>query len=134
MSSSLSSSFRARPRHSRGLTRVEALIIGAGALFAAVAAVVVFESGSLEGDARTANTDAARIREAARTWRADHQGLGCPSISQLQVDHVLDTKVRIDDPWGGRYRVLCSDKEVTVRSPGRDRTFGTVDDVRVPKA
>jgi type II secretory pathway pseudopilin PulG len=82
---------------------------------------------------RLAEETAEHIRSAAEQWQQQHS-TGCPTISQLMHDRALDPQARVDDPWGSRYRVVCSGRTLTVRSSGRDGQPGTADDIRVPRS
>jgi len=77
---------------------------------------------------------ASRIRNAAEEWRKDNGNNGCPTLSQLVHEKRLSESARMDDPWGERYRLRCTDDEVTVVSPGEDRRQNTSDDIRVPRS
>lgn len=121
-------------RHSarRGITLVEV-----GAVTAALS--VVISGAALVAHARSgpsaqarARQDSERIAAAAREWAHDGDGSGCPTISVLERQHRLSSDVRIDDPWGNRYRVLCDGPTLSVTSPGPDGAPGTPDDVIVP--
>ncbi len=121
-------------RRQRGVTRLEALVVAIGVGLIGGGAALFVGSTDAGAETRAAASDAARIREAARGWQADNKGIGCPSISQLRYDDVLETGVRTADPWGERFRVVCADGQVTVSSAGRDGELGTQDDVRVPRS
>ena len=125
---------RGARRRQRGVTRLEAVIVAIGIGLIGGGAALFVGSTDAGAETRAAATDAARIREAASNWQTENEGIGCPSISQLRVDNALDAHVRTADPWGERFRVFCSDGEVTVRSAGRDGQLGTDDDVRVPRS
>jgi len=112
-----------------GVTRVE---IGA---FAAVAVVVVAVAAVFliprEADARgQAERDAKRIQRVAADYRRE-AGSGCPTLTELERARLLPDDVRTDDPWGERFRVICSGAEVSVTSPGRDGKPNTHDDIRM---
>lgn len=113
-----------------GVTRVEA-----GA-FAAIAVVVVAAAAVFlvprDADAADqAERDAKRIQRAAEEYRRE-TGSGCPTLTQLERERRLPEDLRTDDPWGERFRVVCSGEEVSVTSPGRDGKPNTHDDIRVP--
>ena len=76
---------------------------------------------------------AREIRNAVVRWRATRGGDQCPTVSQLVTDKEIDTASKIDDPWGSAFKIQCTDDEVTVSSPGRDKKEGTQDDLSVPK-
>ncbi len=115
-------------RRQRGVTVVE---LGAVvALLAVVGGVVALVMGPRHAASENsaAVQDAEHIRRAAVDWRSEN-GSGCPTISQLEYDKTLSDDTRTDDPWGQRFRVLCTGDSVTVRSAGRDGKAGTRDDI-----
>jgi hypothetical protein len=67
-------------------------------------------------------------------WRATRGGDQCPTVPLLVTDKEIDTASKIDDPWGSQFKIVCSEDEVFVTSPGRDKKEGTADDLSVPKA
>lgn len=84
--------------------------------------------------ASAAGEDVARERAqlvlaAASDWKREHVQKGCPSITQLQRASLLEETARAEDPWGQRYRIRCSEKEVQVLSAGKDGRFETSDDI-----
>lgn len=76
--------------------------------------------------------DAAAILDAVERFRHDEEG--CPTLSALAHDRVLHRDARLDDPWGTRFRVVCTDTSVRVLSAGQDGKFGTSDDLSVPRS
>lgn len=82
------------------------------------------ESAQLEAEDR-----ARRLLGAATDWVREHGELGCPSVSQLIIDRHLSRRERTDDPWGGRFRIQCTDDGVRVLSAGSDGKLRTDDDV-----
>jgi general secretion pathway protein G len=113
-----------------GVTRVEA-----GALAAIVvvvlASLVLFLMPREADAADQAERDAKRIQRAAADYRRE-TGSGCPTLTELARERRLPEDLRTDDPWGERFRVVCSGEEISVTSPGRDRKPNTGDDIRVP--
>lgn len=105
------------------------LVLGATGLVAAVT-LGGWWLGSRAEDhaAATAQTEAEQLLTAASAWKREHSN-GCPSVSQLKVDRLLERRAASDDPWGGRYRIMCQDNEVQVRSAGGDGRFRTDDDI-----
>lgn len=78
--------------------------------------------------------DVARARgqqvlAAATDWKREHLERGCPSITQLRSESLLEASARAEDPWGQRFRIRCADGEVSVLSAGRDGRFETGDDI-----
>jgi len=122
-----------RKRTRRGVTAFE---LGALLSFVALVggAVAVVVSPRLEADRRDrAQRDAERIQKAALEWRNENTS-GCPSLTQLVKDQVLARESHAEDPWGGRFRVICREDGVSVSSAGRDGKANTDDDVQAPNA
>jgi hypothetical protein len=116
---------------SRGVTRVELLLL-VGALGLLGGAAALFSShAAADTDLKAAEADARRVLRAADNWRLDNPGLGCPTVSQLVEDEMLSATTRTDDPWGSRYRISCEGQETQVFSAGVDRRARTADDIRV---
>jgi general secretion pathway protein G len=112
----------------RGVTVVElGAAVAALALVGGIAAAVISPRRAANETTAAIQT-AERIRKAVVDWRSEN-GTGCPTLSQLEYDKVLSSDARTDDPWGQRFRVLCSGDTVTVRSAGRDGKAGTRDDI-----
>jgi prepilin-type N-terminal cleavage/methylation domain-containing protein len=122
---------RWRRRRLRGVSLVEVLIVVAIMSIIAGMAVFVAFPELKKARVRTAKMGALAVAEAAETYRQiDHaDDPACPTVQQLIEERKLDAK-RVKDPWGSRYTVGCEDEETHGISLGRDRTFGTPDDVR----
>lgn len=119
---------RAR-RNARGLTRFE-LLLGVSALGVTGAFVGAWQlAGATTNSHVEAEKRGKAVLSAASDWKRTHAQTGCPSITQLQRDDVLDRKARAEDPWGQRYRILCTSDEIQVRSAGGDGLFETADDI-----
>lgn len=82
----------------------------------------------------TATTNARAIRNAAISWRATSGDDGCPSVSQLVQDKMIDSASKTEDPWGAAYKILCTEDDIYVTSSGPDKKDGTKDDIAVPSA
>lgn len=121
---------RAKRARCRGVTRFE-LLVGTGVL-AAIVTVVAFASGvERRGTKRSDAVQAARVvLSAAETWQREQQLEGCPTLSQLLEDDVLEESAEMGDPWGSRFRIRC-DETLSVESAGEDGRLHTQDDVRV---
>jgi general secretion pathway protein G len=122
-----------RRRHARGVTPLELAVAVAATVLLGVVVAFVVRAATKEDSERMAEHAAERILTAAEQWQQEH-ATGCPTISQLVHDRALDADARVDDPWGSRYRVVCSGPELTVRSSGKDGETGTADDIRVPRS
>ncbi len=118
----------------RGVTRFELTIVTAVAGLVALLGLLIVRPRLAAADTDEAEKHASRIRSAAEEWRRDNGNNGCPTLSQLVHEKRLSQAARMDDPWGERYRLRCTDEEVTVVSPGEDREPNTKDDIRVPRS
>lgn len=79
--------------------------------------------------ALTARSSAA-LAAAVATWHEDAgRDGGCPTPSQLVHEGYLDRDTSLDDEWGGRFRVSCTNGQLAVLSAGPDGREGTGDDV-----
>jgi general secretion pathway protein G len=112
-----------------GVTRVEAGAFAAITVVV-VAAAAVFLMPRDADAADQAARDAKRIQRVAADYRREN-GSGCPTLTELERARLLPEDVRTDDPWGERFRVVCSGEDVSVTSPGRDGKPNTRDDIRV---
>jgi general secretion pathway protein G len=112
-----------------GLSRIEAGAVAAVVVAALAGLVLIFLPSEADA-AGQAERDARRIQRLAADYVRE-TGSGCPTITQLERDKRLPGDLRTDDPWGERFRVVCSGDEVSVTSPGRDGKPNTADDIRV---
>jgi general secretion pathway protein G len=122
-----------RTRRLRGVTLFEVLIVVA--ILAMVAGGVAFFAlpKFKEAQVKTAESAARIIRQAAQSWQATNSDGGCPTVSQLVQDKLLDPGQNTADPWGQAFIISCTDEDVLVTSTGGDKKKGTKDDVMVPK-
>jgi general secretion pathway protein G len=123
-----------RTRRLRGVTLFEVLIVVA--ILAMVAGGVAFFAlpKFKEAQVKTAESAARIIRQAAQSWQATNSDGGCPTVSQLVQDKLLDPGQNTADPWGQAFIISCTDEDVLVTSTGGDKKKGTKDDVMVPKS
>ncbi|MCA9596822.1 MAG: prepilin-type N-terminal cleavage/methylation domain-containing protein [Myxococcales bacterium] len=119
-------------RRKRGVTLVEVLVVVA--IIALVAAGVAFGALPkwLEAQDKTATASARVVRRAVKSWWMVNDVSRCPTIDDLVQSGDVDRDGARTDPWGSGWRIECADSEVTVSSAGRDKQFGTGDDIRVP--
>jgi general secretion pathway protein G len=119
---------RSRPA---GVTRLEVLFgaLGLGVLALAASLLVGWQGEGAR--AKNVEDDGRRILSAAEEWQKENGELGCPSLSQLVEDSLLDRGSRTDDPWGNRFRIECDGDSIVVRSWGEDRRARTDDDVEI---
>jgi hypothetical protein len=54
-------------------------------------------------------------------------------LKTLADDGELSAGARLHDSWGTPFVIACNGEDVTVRSAGPDRHFGTADDIRAPE-
>ena len=114
----------------RGVTLVE-VGLGAAALAVAAGTVLWLVGPRTKSDEYlVALRHADAIREATLAWERETDS-GCPTLTQLQRDGHLKRNAETEDPWGGRYRLICTDGGITIRAPGPDHRLDTPDDVRV---
>jgi general secretion pathway protein G len=125
----VSSQAQAERARRSGLTRVEAGAVATLAVAAVAVMVVIFMPSDADA-ADQAERDARRIQRLAADYLRE-TGSGCPTLTQLERDKRLPGDLRTDDPWGERFRVVCSGDGVSVTSPGRDGKSNTEDDIRV---
>lgn len=123
-----------RSRRLRGVTLFEVLIVVA--ILAMVAGGVAFFAlpKFKEAQTKTAESAARIIRQAAQSWQATNSDGGCPTVSQLVQDKLLDPGQNTADPWGQAFIISCTEDDVVVMSTGGDKKKGTKDDVMVPKS
>jgi len=100
----------------------------------ALAAVALVAVPPRRRDPSTTRSDMRELRREAETWRANHGGAaGCPDVDALVRDRLLPPEARLDDAWGGPFRITCFDDETVVSSAGPDRAWSTDDDVAIPE-
>jgi hypothetical protein len=116
------------PRASRLLPK-----LAGGALIALILGTVGWWLGPHRQDTEelAARDSAGRLLVAVSDWKRNATLRGCPTISQLLVDRQLQRDAQTQDPWGQRFRILCTEVGVQVLSAGADRQFQTGDDIRL---
>jgi hypothetical protein len=106
-------------------------------LLAGFVTVTALGSGwALSRASAAEETDVARraageLLSAASEWRRASNVPGCPTVTQLKTEQRLERDSATDDPWGGRFRIICSEVAVRVRSAGVDGVFQTDDDIEL---
>jgi general secretion pathway protein G len=115
----------------RGVTLVEVLIVVAIMSLIATTVVVAVIPKFRQAQIDTALNSAREIRGAVTRWRA-RGGDQCPTVAQLVSDKEIDTASKTDDPWGSAFKIICTEDEVVVTSPGPDKKEGSQDDLSVP--
>jgi len=126
-------SVRSRSRsRSRGVTPIAAALAVLG-LGASASCVWWLQSIGATHDGQTSSlADAAKIQTAAKAFRAQHTD-GCPTLSSLKEEQLLNRSARGDDAWGNRFHISCEDGELTVSSAGPDGKANNADDIRAAR-
>ncbi len=124
---------RLRRRASRGVTLIEVLIVVAILSLISAGVTVAAFPKFRQAQVDTATTNAQQIRNAINRWRATRGGTDCPTISQLVQDKEIDSASKTDDPWGQAYKIVCTEDDVFISTPGPDKKENTPDDIMVPK-
>jgi hypothetical protein len=112
---------------------LRATVVVGAALFAVVAAFVFYAHGYGGHFSRVKNTKTLiqSVQEALAHYRVDHANSCPPSPEALVVEHYLTRVPR--DEWGQPLRLICpgshDSERADIASAGRDRRFGTSDDI-----
>jgi general secretion pathway protein G len=119
-------------RGSRGVTLVEVLIVVAiMALLSAGVAVFALPKYR-DAQITTAKTACRTIRAAIQEWQRANNEVNCPTMAQLVSEKVIDSGTETTDPWGGEYKLNCTEDDVFVGSAGPDKKASTKDDIQIP--
>lgn len=126
------SSYETRRRRARGLSLVEVLIVVA--IIAMVSGGVAFAAfaAKVEADKKHTKTSAQNLFHVVEAWRTMNSSSECPSLDHLLEANLISEASNVEDPWGERYSIACSDARVKVLSSGPDRKPDTDDDIHVP--
>lgn len=120
----------ARRRAARGVTLVEVLIVVAIMAVIAGGATLLAFPAFKEAQVKTAVVGAHTVKQAAELYQnLEGSGDQCPTIQDLVTSRKIDGK-KVDDPWGTPFKVECAEGDIRVVSAGRDKKFGSPDDVR----
>jgi hypothetical protein len=109
-------------------------LVGGFGLFIAVLGVAIGNAHQDQGRQEQAVSHARELLAAATDWKAAHGELGCPTVTRLKQDRQLENDALSADPWGGRFRIICSGNGIQVRSAGADGEFQTGDDISLDVA
>jgi prepilin-type N-terminal cleavage/methylation domain-containing protein len=123
-----------RRRKRRGVTLFEVLIVVA--ILAMIGGGVAFFAlpQYQKAQVKTAQSHARIVRQAVSQWQATNNETGCPTMSQLVQEKLLDPGQTTVDPWSQPFSLTCSEDGVTVTSPGPDKKKGTKDDITIPES
>ena len=125
--------FRARSHRLRGVSLFEAKLVGAAAAVVLLGVGVFVNTSSAEEKVSVSTKDANVILEAASDYMSE-DGSGCPTVSSLKRDQLLQPNAAASDAWGSRFRVLCTGRDVQVLSAGPDGRLDSKDDVRATRS
>jgi general secretion pathway protein G len=116
-------------KSSRGMTLVEILVVLAiiGLIVGGVA--VVAGGAFTDAQQSTAENEVVQIEQATEMYMVQKKGKCPKSVQDLKAGGVLK-KVK-KDPWGTEYQIKCPGEhsDIDVSSAGKDKEFGTADDV-----
>jgi general secretion pathway protein G len=113
------------------LTEIIIVITIIGSLTAAIGYGLF--SRAENGRFQLARTQGQNLRSSARTWKMQNtESDECPTFEALRKASLAD-KVDPADPWGKKWKIVCTESDIAVISPGKDTKEGTEDDIRVPE-
>lgn len=121
---------RVKPRHPRGLTLIEMIVVIA-ILSLLMSSVGVYALGQyVESQKRTARLDVGNAAAALETYRVTYQRYPDPAqgFAPLVAAKILKTTPK--DPWGQSLTWALRDGEPVVTSWGPDEVAGGDDDLR----
>lgn len=107
------------------------IVVAIMSLVAAGAAVAILPRWT-EAQLRATEMAARTLRGGAIAWQGVH-GAGCPTVTALLDERLVDRASKTDDAWGQPFEISCDGADVVVRSRGPDKRPGTPDDVVVPR-
>lgn len=109
------------------MTLFEVAVLGSMLTLGLAAAMLWAKTGASAAHADEALRRAVPLRAALEGWQGEN-ARGCPTVSELVEERYLARQAVVEDPWGGRYRIVC-DGAAAVVSAGPDRVPATDDDV-----
>ncbi len=88
------------------------------------------DQAAQEGRESATCTDIRAIRQVVTLFMVQNNNRCPSSVAELTERRLLDASARTADAWGTEFSIRCQDEEPIVISAGRDRRFGTDDDLR----
>jgi hypothetical protein len=82
----------------------------------------------LDGRVTAAKRRISNVEQAVGQYLIENDR--CPKTMDVLVAEKYLPKQGLVDPWGTRIAVFCAGEDLQVTSAGRDRTFGTADDIK----
>jgi len=119
---------RLRRQRQQGMTLIEIMIVLViiGMIAGAVGFAVLPQLAKAK--IKTTRTAAKAVSGAAEIWIADHGG--CPTVSDLIEDKILNTNQTTKDAWDHDFSIDCDGDGPVASSAGPDGQMGNDDDVR----
>jgi general secretion pathway protein G len=119
---------RLRRQRQQGMTLIEIMIVLViiGMIAGAVGFAVLPQLAKAKIKATRA--DAKKVSGAAELWVAEHGG--CPTVSDLIEDKLLNTHNRTVDAWEHDFNIECDGDGPVASSAGPDGQMGNEDDVQ----
>ena len=116
----------------RGLTLFEVLI--AVVIVAMLSAAVAVGIGHHRdtSNQRLTETNGRTLMQMAEGYRVTENSESCPTVDEMQEQRIISRGSKTTDAWGKPFRIRCEGDEVVVISAGKDKLFGTEDDIKVP--
>ncbi|MEZ4371271.1 MAG: type II secretion system protein [Polyangiaceae bacterium] len=125
---------RTRPNlaSQRGLTLFEVLIaVVIVAMLSAAVAVGISHHMDTSNQHLT-ETNGRTLMQMAEGYRVTENSDTCPTVDEMQEQRIISRGSKTTDAWGKPFRIRCEGDEVVVISAGKDKLFGTEDDIKVP--
>ncbi len=113
-----------------GMTLVEIMIVVIIMAMIVTAVGVAVLPRLNEARVNQARTDAQSVRSAVEMYLSQNPGGGCPSISDLVSERILNSRTRTTDPWNNEFAIECDGDDISVVSAGPDGQMGTEDDIQ----
>ena len=115
-------------RRREGMTLIEVMVVMVIMTAIAAAAAIGVMRQWEAAKVNDTKTRARTIQSAATMWLLEG-GDGCPEVSDLARENILDATTQHTDGWGNAFVITCEGATVHVKSGGRDETLGTEDDL-----
>ena len=118
---------RREPSH--GFTLLEIMVVIALISLLTTGVAVGALTMLRDSEDKQARTNAVALAAAAEAFIIAHGSDECPTLEEMKREGALSSRSSTEDPWGTSYRIDCESGSPDAISAGRDRTFGTSDDV-----
>lgn len=129
---SLRAGTRPRLARQRGLTLFEVLITVAIVAMVSAAVAVGVSHYMDTSNHNLTETNARTLMNLAEGYRITENSDTCPNVEEMQAKRMISRGSKTTDAWGKPFRIRCEGDDVVVISAGKDKLFGTEDDIKVP--